>query len=613
MKKKVFVLILLCALVAFMTVGCELFTKKGETNGNEVPADAPEQKTIVYLGDSIAEAVLGPSPLSERDSYSYYAIIGQINDFHYINRAISGAETDDFLRAVKSEDEEFGGEKAAARRYWIREADVMVVSMLGNDLLASGMSRWAINTAINYSKGVEELDPAYTAVLEEAKNNVFETIREIRLLNKDAPIIWQTLYNPMTEESVLFSDYYRKQFAKKVAEGSIDSEYSLRDIADFLIVALNRVVYEAKEEFPDNFYIADVYGDFKKIFDENSEKGERLFYPDGVHPSNYGHAVITESVQKVLQEIGLTKEDSLQRYKTLVNDRLGRLYAETSVDTVAVKKSVDAAANMEEVRERYFDSTYAVTPELTPNVMPYRSGKTFDEGKFFMLESAMIEGNEISSVDPSELLDGVIDKDKLKTLFPQKIDLLDKYETGFLFEEDGTFSIALTVNPSVISLVNTVFNLAGDKIDVDIDALLTEPTVDVTPLDKYLNALFPGFTIKDVIGAYRLLNSCGVEIEGVDADSDAFRAFCDAVSNEGTLPDKLKLPETLTLKLNGYYTVETIDEDKPYEVVYLRLVSTNENSVPLFCCRLVDLNDEYGTQKLIFTVEFAHFEVTCLY
>mgnify|MGYP002523105937 CR=1 FL=1 len=52
--------------------------------------DSSDSPTIVFLGDSIAEALIGASPVSERDNYGYYALIGRVNGFNYYNHSMSG-------------------------------------------------------------------------------------------------------------------------------------------------------------------------------------------------------------------------------------------------------------------------------------------------------------------------------------------------------------------------------------------------------------------------------------------------------------------------------------------------------------------------------------------
>ena len=61
--------------------------------------------SILFLGDSIAEAVAGPVPLTEREAYGYYGIVGNINGFDYHNRAVSGATSSNLASYVKKEDD----------------------------------------------------------------------------------------------------------------------------------------------------------------------------------------------------------------------------------------------------------------------------------------------------------------------------------------------------------------------------------------------------------------------------------------------------------------------------------------------------------------------------
>ena len=66
MRKKILSVLLAVVLVASMAVAfvaCD---------------DGNDKYTIVYIGDSIAEALIGPSPLGERDNYGYYALVGKI-------------------------------------------------------------------------------------------------------------------------------------------------------------------------------------------------------------------------------------------------------------------------------------------------------------------------------------------------------------------------------------------------------------------------------------------------------------------------------------------------------------------------------------------------------
>lgn len=131
MKKvlTVFIAAILVALTAFWCVACD------EKNG-----DASEGKlNIVFLGDSIAEALIGASPVSERDNYGYYALVGRTNGYNYYNHSMSGHLTsgnmankagEGLLEVISRETE-----KATLIRTHIAEADVIHISVLGNNIL----------------------------------------------------------------------------------------------------------------------------------------------------------------------------------------------------------------------------------------------------------------------------------------------------------------------------------------------------------------------------------------------------------------------------------------------------------------------------------------------
>lgn len=125
------VAVLLIAVLAVSLVACD--DKDG--GGNDA-----DKLTIVYLGDSIAEALIGPSPVSERDNYGYYALVGRTNNMRYYNHSVSGHLTsggmmdkdngDGLLQIVDRDDE-----TATQIKTHITQADVIHISVLGNNML----------------------------------------------------------------------------------------------------------------------------------------------------------------------------------------------------------------------------------------------------------------------------------------------------------------------------------------------------------------------------------------------------------------------------------------------------------------------------------------------
>ena len=76
MKRKILPYLLILLSVALCAA---LFACGNKTEEPAVPVTAEEQKTILFLGDSIGEALAGPTPLTEREAYGYYGIIGNVN------------------------------------------------------------------------------------------------------------------------------------------------------------------------------------------------------------------------------------------------------------------------------------------------------------------------------------------------------------------------------------------------------------------------------------------------------------------------------------------------------------------------------------------------------
>ena len=129
--KKILSLVVATLLIAVLAVS---FVACDEQSEND------DKYTIVYLGDSIAEALIGPSPVSERDNYGYYALVGRVNNMNYYNHSVSGHLTsgsmgdkdngDGLLQIISRDDE-----TATLVKTHIIEADVIHISVLGNNML----------------------------------------------------------------------------------------------------------------------------------------------------------------------------------------------------------------------------------------------------------------------------------------------------------------------------------------------------------------------------------------------------------------------------------------------------------------------------------------------
>lgn len=241
MAKKVAVALVAVLLVAACCIGLAACDK------------ADDRLTIVYIGDSIAEALIGPSPLAERDNYGYYAVVGKTNNFRYFNHSVSGHKTSTGM--VPTAENDIGGllgmlyrndDNGTLMKTHLMQADIIHISVLGNNILQYnlGLLFWEIaqpdfEERFDEGEGDTLLDLLYTGsrdpvmrngeyVLDEngrrtykkylkdgtsresleepgtevefdfppTYQDIIDIVKRLRELNPDATIIFQTVYNP---------------------------------------------------------------------------------------------------------------------------------------------------------------------------------------------------------------------------------------------------------------------------------------------------------------------------------------------------------------------------------------------------------------------------------
>ncbi len=304
-----------------------------------------KQLTIVYLGDSIAEAILGPSPLSERDSYGYFSILGRRNNYIYYNRAVSGHQSIQLLNLLKREDN-----GATMTRSLIKSADIIHVSILGNDLLQRDLGQLIVQVA-------KEDFSMIDGILEQSKSNFAQIVATIREYNPDAVLFFQNVYNPVFEGSTIIRSEAR---AELLTLGYEQSEY--RALGNIMLARLNGVISDYLAEHPGAFYLLDACAEFDRISKEDLVRGSHLIYNDWVHPSSEGHAVLADLTQRYLEELGLAKKSTaLDNYRDIKIDQLNRLFS-TSVDVKAASKRIKNCSSCEEVTKVYFEIIAGKTP-----------------------------------------------------------------------------------------------------------------------------------------------------------------------------------------------------------------------------------------------------------
>lgn len=389
MKKAIIVLLalVLVASLCFGLVACN------KSKSNEEPP-APRsyfdwsKPVMIWLGDSIAEALAGPSPLTERENYGYYGLIGKGNDYTYVNKAVSGWKSKQLLNYLTSTPDD------PEHEFFIElvsRANVIEISILGNDLLQDDLGKLLTNLA-KYKEEVANgnvKNPYLDYVNDILFNDTFKSndiasvngayvgdenpynstanfagiIGKIKQLNPSAKILVQTIYNPVTPGTSLISTEMRAQLAHTDGfEFSYDQD-DYRALGDELIEMMNNIVRDYAEAHPGDITVVEIHDRVEAYYqaDQSQYKADyrRLFSQDYIHPSNEGHAMIADITQDVLVQMGLGNMDSyVSSLKAIRVEQLERLY---SYDGCAVnlQNAIDAVNSADTgyaVNKAYFDS-----------------------------------------------------------------------------------------------------------------------------------------------------------------------------------------------------------------------------------------------------------------
>ena len=235
---------------------------------------ADEKLNYLILGDSIGvgAGIINP------DEACYGRMVADTNGYNYENHAMSGYNTSAMLAHIK-----LPHVKKA-----IKEADIISLSIGGNDFLTSNMVQLGFEAAI-----MDDLS-TFDEIAASFYKNYCKIITEIKELNPDVTILAQTLYNPMNNA---IHDFYQ--------EG---------------VDRLNGGYRRYLAENPGSIVIVDV----AKAFDSHPE----YIAEDCVHPNALGNVVIAKEVLKTLKNLGLgTKITPVINYEG-VNNRFMKPFKE---------------------------------------------------------------------------------------------------------------------------------------------------------------------------------------------------------------------------------------------------------------------------------------------
>ena len=541
---------------------------------------AVEKTEIVYLGDSIAEGILGASPLGLRHEYAYANVLGRRNDLTYYNHSVSGHLTKDLRAILENEDLDY--DMARGLLLHVSEADIIHVSILGNDLLQS------MNMNAVVLEAAQDKYDIINGIAATASENIAVIVDRLKELNPDALIIFQNVYNPLSEKSTLVDKPTRATLS---AEYRIE-EGDLRELGSGILDRLNGVLDNYLKEHPDAFVIADARSEFDRIFEEDYERGKGLIYPDYIHPSNEGHAVLADLTQGILEERGLVDgKKAIAEYKTMRKNVLTNYFAESGADIAAATAAIDAAADCAAVTKAFFAATKGFTPAYNEIDSSYaqQSVRTVDRDMDFEVrwgDSSIWEGADI---DVISLASGYADKDK----------------TGVILRTDGTMQIKLVVDASKLNgLLN---NIGGGSA---LAGLLAGLGFDMSSfVTSYLEPIMPGFSFDEdkILGSLQnAYDSLGVRFVS-DGDTDAFVKDIARLLSEGVADDDFAIPDGFGIVVESKYTLRevTYPDGTTYTGVYL--IPSDPDTQPYLVLSLY--KDEGGWQWLNCMVDFIKLDL----
>lgn len=570
MKRTIAILLSLILVVSCVAVlvACDPKDKGGETveqfywgEGKDVAAS--DKTEIVYLGDSIAEGILGASPLPLRHEYAYANVIGRRNDFTYYNHSVSGHLTDDMLALISNEE---GYDGARGLISHIKTADVLHISILGNDVL---QDRDEVKLEGNpYGKYVSMHQVVCDAMIrgnydglnialygdaagegrEGSYGYVIKIIDRLIELNPDAVIIFQKIYNPIANEDTPLVKADTRATLRKA--GVIPTLDSLHELGNNLIGRMNALLQKAVDEFnaartaEDKWTLTTVDGlaAFNKIYDEKgADAAWKLIYPDGIHPSDEGHAVLADLTQAKLEELGIAnKNTALTNYKNMRCDFIDSKFE--LANAAEVKAKISAATSCAEVTDIFFRATEGVTPDYSIDHSAPVQSDTVVETQFridtFNTSVWGMSGSTIGG-------------------------LLDLEKSGIFLRSDGTMSLRLILNETASSAIN---EMLGE--------LLTGGTVDLSSFEEtYLEPIAPGASLDDINALLDTAYDClGLKLIGYDpANPDpGIAALIEGLEN-GRLPESLSIPAGFGVELNYNYTMKKVQSANGtvYDAVYL--------------------------------------------
>ena len=530
--RTLFLLLAVCALIgAFFA--CQEPQEGSRSTSEVTPAAGTEQKkTVLFLGDSIGEAIAGISPLTEREAYGYYGILGNCNELEYYNRAVTGYTAGNLLSYIRRDNDGL-----TRMRSMIEGADLIHISILGNNFLNSNHNAMMINLARDDLTDIRSRQARATAALD-------AILAHIRSLNPHAVILLQTLYNPTGPDSPLVPSYARSVLA---GMGILPADY--HSLMGKMIREINRILTDYLEQHTATneagepirpYELADVGAAFEEIYRADPVRWEGLFCGDGVHPSNEGHAVIAGVLQRSLASLGFASDKALAHYKRDKVAQLRRLFAHLP-NYETVRRSIMAAVDFDSVTRAYFGGTRDATPAY--EMIPEPIGETFAGDLTFELTRASAFGTDL-------------------------LPLFDKAKSEITFRANGDYELRLTGNDMLSHLLSIAIASDPDGIDL-------EDFVPVSLVEPYIRDIAPDIDPTDLPALFdALARLYGIKIEGIDFTKESVKKVAEGFKARGELiisdPDTFE--ETLRVTFTGKYRLAVLRDPatgESYRAIYV--------------------------------------------
>lgn len=551
-----------------------------------------DKHSVVFLGDSIAEGILGASPVSLRHEFAYPNILGRRNDFRYVNHSVSGHLTKDLLSVLTPVDEKEDGARMLISN--VRSADIIHISILGNDVLqdrADFSPKVTMHDVI-----IEAANGEYTSIdkvlngagkVKGSVENIRAIVDRLRELNPTATIIFQKVYNPIMDvDTPLIKAETRAALGEIEGYENLTLE-KLHELGERLIKRLNGALdtvlaqYEA-EGVANAFYTVDAREAFNAVYDADrangTDRASGLIYPDGVHPSNYGHAVLADLTQKKLAELGfVTGDGALKEYKSMRKNLLADRYDAEEIDIAAVSAAIDDAQDCDAVTQIFFDAVKGKNINYENSVVAPSNPDRLAETKFLIDDNTSVMGMDLPSV---EMIVGLLGVEFARD---------DCY---IALRNDGTITLRIMLDKSIGEALSSLLGIL-------------EGSFDMTGfVDTYLKPLFPGFDLNDIKGSFGLIErSLGAKLVGIDFDNSEIQALLNAILNGGSMPESISFDQNIGIEWNGTYCMKKVaDKDgNVYKAVYI--TPYDADTRPYIVMTLTDNED--GTQSLSFNTDFV--------